>query len=61
MFGLGFGELLLALALLVLFFGAKKIPDIAKGLGLGIRGFKAGVKEPEQPDQIGTGDDDDSV
>lgn len=57
MFGLGLGELLLALALLVLFFGAKRIPAIARGLGLGIRGFKDSVKDPEQ---LGDGDDEDS-
>jgi sec-independent protein translocase protein TatA len=57
MFGLGLGELLLALALLVVFFGAKRIPDIARGMGLGIRGFKEGIKDP---DQISDGDDDDS-
>ncbi len=57
MFGLGLGELLLGLALVVLFFGAKRIPEIARGLGLGIRGFKDSVKDPEQ---IGDGDDEDS-
>lgn len=59
MFGLGLGELLLALALLVLFFGAKRIPDIARGLGLGIRGFKNSVKDPAQIGD-GNGDDEDS-
>ena len=57
MFGLGLGELLLALALAVLFFGAKRIPEIARGLGLGIRGFKDSVNDPEK---ISDGDDDDS-
>jgi sec-independent protein translocase protein TatA len=57
MFGLGLGELLLALALLVLFFGAKRIPDIARGMGLGIREFKSSVKEPEQ---LSDGDEEDS-
>lgn len=57
MFGLGLGELLLALALVVLFFGAKRIPEIARGMGLGIREFKHSIKEPEQ---IGDEDDNDS-
>lgn len=38
--GLGGGEVTLILGVLILFFGAKKIPDIAKGLGKGIREFK---------------------
>jgi sec-independent protein translocase protein TatA len=57
MFGFGLGELLLAFALLMLFFGAKRIPEIARGLGSGIREFKTSVKET---DQIAAGDDDDS-
>ena len=40
MFGFGIMELSLIVALLVLLFGAKKIPLIAKGLGEGIRNFK---------------------
>ena len=38
--GLGTSEVVLILALFLLFFGAKKIPDLAKGLGRGIREFK---------------------
>ncbi|UCC24887.1 MAG: twin-arginine translocase TatA/TatE family subunit [Gemmatimonadales bacterium] len=47
MFGLGITELLLILGLLVLVFGAKKIPLIARGLGQGIRNFKGEIKAPE--------------
>ena len=47
MFGLGIGEVLLILGLLVLVFGAKKIPLIARGLGQGIRNFKGELKPPE--------------
>jgi sec-independent protein translocase protein TatA len=46
-FGLGITEILLILALLVLVFGAKKIPLIARGLGQGIRNFKGELKPPE--------------
>lgn len=38
-------EILLILALLTLVFGAKRIPDIAKGLGSGIRNFKGAIKD----------------
>jgi sec-independent protein translocase protein TatA len=37
---LGASEVVLILAVLLLFFGAKRIPEIAKGLGRGIREFK---------------------
>ncbi len=45
--GLGSGELLVILFIILLLFGAKKIPDLARGLGKGIREFKdasAGIK-----------------
>jgi sec-independent protein translocase protein TatA len=46
----GFQELLVILALAVFLFGAKRIPEVAKGLGEGIRGFKAALKgETETP------------
>lgn len=40
-------ELLIILAIVVLLFGAKKIPDLAKGLGSGIKNFKKAVKDDE--------------
>jgi sec-independent protein translocase protein TatA len=41
----GIGEILLVLALVVLFFGAKRIPQIARGVGEGIRNFRQSVRE----------------
>ncbi len=41
----GTTELLLILGIVVLLFGAKKIPDLAKGLGKGIKNFKAEMKD----------------
>jgi len=41
---LGFPELLVILGVAVLLFGGKKIPEVAKGLGEGIRNFKAALK-----------------
>lgn len=38
--GLGTGELVLIVGVFLMFFGSKKIPDLARGLGKGIREFK---------------------
>jgi len=43
-------ELLVILAIIVLLFGAKKIPDLAKGLGKGIKDFKKAVNEEDEPE-----------
>jgi len=43
--GLGGWEILLILLVLLIFFGAKKIPELARGLGKGIREFKDATKE----------------
>ena len=40
-------ELLIVLAIVVLLFGAKKIPELAKGFGKGIKNFKEEMKEVE--------------
>ena len=48
MFGLGFGELFLIAALVVLIFGAKRIPEIARGLGSGIRNFKGEISSSSE-------------
>lgn len=41
-------QLLIILLIVVLLFGAKKIPELAKGLGSGIKNFKKAVKEDEE-------------
>ena len=43
--GLGGWEILLIILVLLIFFGAKRIPELAKGLGKGIREFKDATKE----------------
>jgi sec-independent protein translocase protein TatA len=43
--GLGGWEILLILLVLLIFFGAKKIPELAKGLGKGIKEFKNATNE----------------
>jgi sec-independent protein translocase protein TatA len=45
MFGFGGWEVVLILAVVLLLFGAKKLPDLAKGLGTGIKEFKKATRE----------------
>ncbi len=50
---LGNTELLLILAVAALLFGGKKIPEVAKGLGEGIRNFKSALKgDEEKKDEV---------
>ena len=46
--GLGFQEVLLIALVVLLFFGGKKIPEMMKGLGKGVKAFKDGMKEVEK-------------
>lgn len=43
--GIGFQEILLVALIVLLFFGGKKIPELMKGLGKGVKSFKDGMKE----------------
>lgn len=47
---IGLPELLIILVVAVLLFGGKKIPEVAKGLGEGIRNFKSSLKGDDHPD-----------
>ncbi len=47
-------ELLIILLIVVLLFGAKKIPELAKGLGKGIKNFKDEMKEVNEPETATT-------
>jgi sec-independent protein translocase protein TatA len=49
MFGLGWQELLLILIVLLILFGGKRLPELARGLGSGIKEFKKALREEEQP------------
>ncbi len=44
---LSFGKLLIILLVVMVLFGSKKIPDLAQGLGKGIREFKKALKDEE--------------
>lgn len=50
MFGLGIPELLIILVIVVLLFGAGKLPQIGSGLGEGIRNFRKSMKEKNEID-----------
>lgn len=45
MFGLGTQEIILILLFVLIFFGAKKIPELAQGLGKGIREFRKATRD----------------
>ena len=45
--GLGFPEILVISIVFVVLFGGKKLPELAKGLGEGIKNFKTALKEEE--------------
>ena len=48
----GLQEILIIALVVLLFFGGKKIPELMKGLGKGVRSFKEGMKEVDSTDEI---------
>ena len=48
MFGIGFQEIIIIALIVLLLFGGKKIPELMKGLGKGVRSFKDGMNEIEK-------------
>lgn len=50
MFGLGVTELFLILAIVLIIFGAGRLPDLGEGLGRGIRGFRRSLSGPDEID-----------
>ena len=50
MFGLGIGELLVILVIVLIIFGAGRLPEIGEGLGKSIRNFRKEVKTPDSID-----------
>jgi sec-independent protein translocase protein TatA len=51
MFGLGTKEIAIIAVIIVLLFGAKKVPELAKGIGQAIRHIRGGFKDEEGADK----------
>lgn len=51
MFGLGLPELIIILIIVLIIFGAKKLPEIGGGLGKGIRNFRDATSKVDKEDQ----------
>ncbi|MFI5395716.1 MAG: twin-arginine translocase TatA/TatE family subunit [Candidatus Binatia bacterium] len=58
MFGMGIGELLVILVIILIIFGAGKLPEIGEGVGRGIRNFRKAIKAPDEIDITPKKDDD---
>jgi sec-independent protein translocase protein TatA len=50
MFKLGMPELMVILAIVILIFGANRLPELGRGIGRGIRNFKDATREAEKHD-----------
>jgi len=51
MFGLGMPELIIILVIVVIIFGASRLPQLGEGLGKAIKGFKKGISDNDEKDK----------
>ena len=61
MFGLGYQELLLILVIVLILFGAQRLPDLAKSLGSSVKEFKKGINEVTKDDTTSAAKNDSSA
>jgi sec-independent protein translocase protein TatA len=47
---LGLPEMLIILAIVILIFGANRLPELGRGIGAGIKNFKSGIKDDDKKD-----------
>ena len=50
MFGLGYQELLIILVIVLILFGATRLPELARSLGVSVKEFKKGINEAKAED-----------
>ena len=58
MFGLGYQELLLILVIVLILFGAQRLPDLARSLGSSVKEFKKGINEVKDDTSSAAKEDD---
>ena len=56
MMGLGFPELMIILVIIMIIFGAGKLPEIGSAFGRSIKNFKTSMKDAEQQEELPAGD-----
>jgi len=57
LFGIGMQEIIVIALIVLLLFGGKKIPELMKGLGKGVKSFKDGMKEIEKDNEEEKGEE----